>query len=336
MKFVLIGMCLLGSTLAAAQERVVNIYSARHYDTDEALYDEFEAATGIKVNRLEGGSDQLIVRLRREGRFSPADILITVDAGRLWRAEQADLFQPVASESLTERIPANLRHPDNLWFGFSQRARLIFYRKGAIDPTQIQTYEDLADPELRGRVCIRSSGNIYNLSLMASLIAAKGEQAALEWAQGVVANFARRPQGGDIDQLRALGAGVCDVAVANSYYFARLMDSDASEDAAVVEAVGWVFPNQQGCGTHVNISGAGLTAHAPHRAEAIAFLEYLAGDRAQRYFVEGNHEYPAVPGVERTAPLDRLGPFKADPLNVAELGRYQALAQRLFDRAGWP
>ncbi|MGF1605173.1 MAG: Fe(3+) ABC transporter substrate-binding protein [Rhodothalassiaceae bacterium] len=336
MKFVLIGMCLLGSTLAAAQERVVNIYSARHYDTDEALYDEFEAATGIKVNRLEGGSDQLIVRLRREGRFSPADILITVDAGRLWRAEQADLFQPVASESLTERIPANLRHPDNLWFGFSQRARLIFYRKGAIDPTQIQTYEDLADPELRGRVCIRSSGNIYNLSLMASLIAAKGEQAALEWAQGVVANFARRPQGGDIDQLRALGAGVCDVAVANSYYFARLMDSDASEDAAVVEAVGWVFPNQQGCGTHVNISGAGLTAHAPHRAEAIAFLEYLAGDRAQRYFAEGNHEYPAVPGVERTAPLDRLGPFKADPLNVAELGRYQALAQRLFDRAGWP
>lgn len=336
MKFVLIGMCLLGSTLAAAQERVVNIYSARHYDTDEALYDEFEAATGIKVNRLEGGSDQLIVRLRREGRFSPADILITVDAGRLWRAEQADLFQPVASESLTERIPANLRHPDNLWFGFSQRARLIFYRKGAIDPTQIQTYEDLADPELRGRVCIRSSGNIYNLSLMASLIAAKGEQAALEWAQGVVANFARRPQGGDIDQLRALGAGVCDVAVANSYYFARLMDSDASEDAAVVEAVGWVFPNQQGRGTHVNISGAGLTAHAPHRAEAIAFLEYLAGDRAQRYFAEGNHEYPAVPGVERTAPLDRLGPFKADPLNVAELGRYQALAQRLFDRAGWP
>ncbi len=336
MKFVLIGMCLLGSTLAAAQERVVNIYSARHYDTDEALYDEFEAATGIKVNRLEGGSDQLIVRLRREGRFSPADILITVDAGRLWRAEQADLFQPVASESLTERIPANLRHPDNLWFGFSQRARLIFYRKGAIDPTQIQTYEDLADPELRGRVCIRSSGNIYNLSLMASLIAAKGEQAALEWAQGVVANFARRPQGGDIDQLRALGAGVCDVAVANSYYFARLMDSDASEDAAVVEAVGWVFPNQQGRGTHVNISGAGLTAHAPHRAEAIAFLEYLAGDRAQRYFAEGNHEYPAVPGVERSAPLDRLGPFKADPLNVAELGRYQALAQRLFDRAGWP
>lgn len=312
----------------------VNIYSARHYDTDEALYDAFEAATGIRVNRLEGGSDELIARLQREGRYSPADLLITVDAGRLWRAET--LFQPVTSETLEARIPAEFRHPEGLWYGFSSRARLIFHRKGAIEPDRVQTYEDLADPELGARLCIRSSNNIYNLSLLASIIAHQGRQAARAWAEGVVANFARRPQGGDIDQLRALAAGVCDVAVANSYYFARLAASDRQADQELVAKLAPVFPNQQGRGTHVNISGAGLLKHAPNPDAARRFLDYLASPSAQRYFAEGNHEYPAVPGVQRTPVLTELGDFQRDDLNVSALGRHQAEAQRIFNEVGWP
>ena len=318
-----------------AEEAELNLYTSRHYQTDEALYARFTELTGIKVNRLEGKGDQLIERVRSEGANSPADILITVDAGRLWRAEQAGLFRPVQSAVLEERVPAHLRHPDGLWFGFSTRARLIYYNKDEIAADAVSTYEDLADPRWQGRVCIRSSGNIYNQSLLGAMIAADGEAEAEAWAEGVVSNFARNPTGGDTDQIRSVAAGECGLAVANSYYFARLMKSDKADDKAVVEKVGVVFPNQAGRGAHVNVSGAGVLKHAPHPEAAVKFLEYLVSEEAQRYFADGNNEYPVVDGVAANSVLEQLGSFKADPLNVSVLGENQPQAQRIFDRVGW-
>ncbi len=321
--------------VANAADAEVNLYSSRHYQTDEALYREFEEATGITVNRIEGKGDALIERIKSEGMNSPADVLITVDAGRLWRAEQNDLFQPVSSEALEERIPEHLRHPDGLWFGFSTRARLIYYDPDRVDPAHLKDYEDLADPRFKGMVCIRSSSNIYNQSLVASLIEAHGEAATEEWAKGVVANFARDPQGGDTDQIRAVAAGECAIALANSYYYVRLTQSDDEADRAVADKVRWIFPNQDDRGTHVNVSGAGVLEHAPNRDAAVKFLEYLSSPDAQRYFAEGNNEYPVVEGVDAAAPVLALGDFKVDQVNVAEYGRNQAAAQKLMDRAGW-
>jgi len=326
----------LGLSVAGAADRELNLYSSRHYQTDEALYEGFTKATGIKINRIEGKADVLIERIKSEGANSPADVLISVDAGRLWRAEHAGLLKPVQSKILEERVPANLRHPDGLWFGFSQRARLIFYDKKRIKAGEIGTYEDLADPKWRGQVCIRSSSNVYNLSLLGSIIANDGEAAAEAWAKGVVANFARSPQGGDTDQIKAVAAGECGVAVANSYYYVRLLTSDKDSDRAVAEAVGVVFPNQKGRGTHVNISGAGVVKTSPNPDAAVRFLEYLASDEAQRYFADGNNEYPVVAGLAAVPALSALGNFKADTLNVANLGKYQPMAQQIFDRVGWP
>lgn len=320
-----------------AQDEVkeLNLYSSRHYQTDEALYGNFTAETGIRINRLEGRGDELIERIRNEGVNSPADVLITVDAGRLWRAEQAGIFAATTSAALDAAVPANLRHPDGLWYGFSTRARLIFYNKELIDPAGLEGYEDLADAKWRDQICIRSSSNIYNLSLMAALIAHHGEEAAEAWAEGVVANFARQPQGGDTDQIRAVAAGECGIAVANSYYFARLMRSTSLEDQAVVAKIGVVFPNQGDRGTHVNVSGAGMAKNAPNPEHARLFLEYLASEPAQRYFADGNNEYPAVASVAPNAALGELGAFTVDSLNVSALGRNQAAAQIAFDRAGW-
>jgi iron(III) transport system substrate-binding protein len=320
---------------ARAGEQVLNLYTSRHYQTDEALYVGFTEATGIRINRIEGKGDALIERIRSEGANSPADILITVDAGRLWRAEQAGLFQPVASKVLESRIPAQLRHPEGRWFGFSRRARLIFTNKELVPEGSIRSYQDLADPKWRGLVCIRSSSNIYNLSLLGAMIAARGEEAAESWARGVVANFARPPRGGDTDQIRAVAAGECGIAVANSYYYARLLTSAKSRDRQAAQTVGVVFPDQEGRGTHINISGAGVLKHAPHLKAAIRFLEYLASEPAQRLFADGNNEYPAVEGLAPNRALASLGDFEADRINVAELGRNQPLAQRIFDRAGW-
>ena len=255
-------LALLSPPLAAQE---VNIYSSRHYQTDERLYEDFEKATGIRINRLEGEGDALIARLQQEGRNSPDEILLTVDAGRLWRAEEADLFQPIISDELTAKIPAHLRQPDGLWFGFSSRARMIFVNPDLVDPGLIKRYEDLADPRWKGQICIRSSSNIYNLSLMSAMIAHHGEEEAYIWAKGVVANFARPPQGGDTDQLRATAAGECAIAVANSYYFARLMLSEDKADQQVTAQLMPIFPNQKGRGTHVNISGAGILKFAPHK-----------------------------------------------------------------------
>jgi iron(III) transport system substrate-binding protein len=331
-----VGSAAFGTAALGAEARVLNLYTSRHYQTDEAFYDGFTKATGIEIKRIEGKGDVLIERIKNEGANSPADVLITADAGRLWRAEQAGLLRSLRSDVLESRIPASLRHPDGLWFGFSQRARLIFYDKTRIEAGAIESYEDLADPKWRGEVCIRSSSNIYNLSLLGSMIAADGEAAAEAWAKGVVANFARSPQGGDTDQIRAVAAGVCGIAVANSYYYARLLGSSKDSDRAAAQAVGVIFPNQKGRGTHINISGGGILKAAPHPDAAARFLEYLASDEAQRIFSDGNNEYPAVASVPPNKILVDLGEFKADTLNVANLGKNQPLAQRIFDRAGWP
>lgn len=326
---------LLAGTAAIASAAEVNIYSARHYQTDEQLYNGFTEATGIKINRIEDDSDKLISRIEAEGRNSPADILVTVDAGRLWRAEEKGIFAETSSDTLTKRIPASLRHPDGEYFGFSKRARLIFFNKAEMkDPPK--TYEALADPKYKGEICIRSSSNMYNLSLMASMIEAHGEEKALEWAKGVVANMARAPKGGDTDQIKAAAAGECGIAVANHYYFVRLMTSDKAADQDVVKAMGVVFPNQDDRGTHVNISGAGVLKHAPNKENAVKFLEYLASDKAQNYFAAGNYEYPVVEAVKPAEVVADLGrDFKQDPVNVSAYGRNQAQAQKLLDQAGW-
>jgi iron(III) transport system substrate-binding protein len=312
----------------------VNIYSARHYDTDLALYDEFTRETGIKVNRIEADSDALIERIRSEGEFSPADLFITVDAGRLWRAEQAGILAPVSSAVLEQRIPAHLRHPQGLWFGLSTRARVIIYNKAAGKPEGLAHYADLADPRFKGQICMRSSSNIYNISLLSSIIAHKGAAEAEQWARGVVANFARPPQGNDTAMIEAVAAGECRISIANTYYLARYAKGDA-RDKAIFAAVGVIFPDQDTTGTHVNVSGAGVVRTAPNRANAVKFLEYLTSEQAQRYLADGNNEYPAVRGMAANSAVERLGSFRADTLNAAELGKHQAEAVRIFDRAGW-
>ena len=321
---------------AHAEDKVLNLYSSRHYQTDEALYSGFTKATGIKVNRIEAGEDALIERIRNEGARSPADVLVTVDAGRLWRAQQLGLFQPVHSAVLEARIPQSFREPGGLWFGFSLRARVIAHNKAKVKAGELTSYEDLAQPKWQGRVCMRSSSNIYNLSLMGALIDHLGEAQAEAWAKAVRANLAREPKGGDTDQLKSVAAGECDVTISNQYYYARLARSQKADERAVADKIAVVFPNQSSWGTHVNVSGAGVMKNAPHREAAIRFLEYLASDEAQRYFADGNNEWPVVPGVQVVNPvLSAFGAFKLDPLNVAVLGRNQPGAQKLYDRVAW-
>ena len=320
----------------AQDNKVLNLYSSRHYQTDEALYSDFTRQTGIRINRIEAAEDALIERIRNEAERSPADVLVTVDAGRLWRAEQLGFFQPIKSALLDARIPANYREPNGLWYGFSLRARLIAYNKTKVKAAELPTYESLAEPKWKGRICMRSSTNIYNLSLMGAIIEHLGEQKAEQWAQAVKANLARDPRGGDTDQLKSVAAGECDVTISNQYYYARLVRSDKAEEREIAGKVGVVFPNQASWGTHVNISGAGVMKHAPNRQAAVKFLEYLASDEAQRYFADGNNEWPVVAGVKPDNPvLKMFGSFKQDVLNVAVLGRNQPAAQKIYDRAGW-
>jgi len=326
-----IGSLAAGPAFAAEE---VNIYTSRHYAGDQKLYDLFTEKTGIAVNRIEGKGPALLERLKAEGAASPADIFMTVDAGMFWRAEEAGVFQPIESKLLEERIPAYLRDPEGRWFGFSKRARVIYIDKAKVKNPP-ERYEDLAKDDYKGEICIRSSSNIYNLSLMASIIDADGEKAAQAWADGIVANMARDPQGGDTDQIRAVAAGACTIAVGNTYYYVRLLRSDEAADKEVVEKVGMIFPNQGDRGTHVNVSGAGVTAHAPNKANAVAFLEFMASDAAQEYFADGNNEYPAVPGVAANSAVVSLGTFKEDKINVSKLGELQPEAQKTMDRAGW-
>jgi iron(III) transport system substrate-binding protein len=319
---------------ANAEDKVLNLYSARHYQTDEALYANFTHQTGIKINRIEGKEEELLERIRNEGANSPADVFLTVDASRLAMAHELGLFAPLASKTLDARIPTNLRTED--WFAFSTRARVIVYNKTMVQSDWVKTYEDLANPRLKGKVCSRSGSHPYNLSLLASIIAHDGEAKAEAWARGVVANFARAPKGGDTDQIKAVAAGECGVTVSNTYYVARLMRSTKPEDQKIMEKIGVSWPNQATTGTHINVSGGGMLKTAPHKVAAARFLEYLASDDAQRYFADGNNEWPVVASVKVANPaLEKLGQFKADALPVKNLAMYRAKAQMIYDRAGY-
>ncbi|MFP4254541.1 MAG: Fe(3+) ABC transporter substrate-binding protein [Halothece sp.] len=318
-----------------AQGEEINLYSSRHYDTDEMLYENFTEQTGIRVNRLKGNADELITRIQNEGRNSPADILLTVDAARLWRAEEAGIFSPVSSEVLEENIPDNLRHPEGLWFSLTKRARVIMYNNQQVDPSELSTYEDLATEKWRDRAVVRSSNNVYNQSLVASLIANMGEEAAEKWCRGIVKNMVRPPQGGDMDQIKAVAAGLADVTLANTYYLARFAPGHAASNPNIFNRIGVFFPNQNGRGAHVNVSGGGVVKTAPNREAAIRFLEYLVSPPAQAIFAQGNSEYPVVPNVPLDPVIARFGDFKEDQVNVSQLGNNNPLAVKIMDRAGW-
>ncbi len=330
-----VGLLAFVPAVSIAQAEEVNVYSSRHYDTDLALYDTFTEQTGIKVNLIEAKADELLNRLEAEGANSPADLLITVDAGRLWRAAEAGVLTPVESDILAESVPEKYRHPDNLWFGLSKRARVIIYNAENGMPEGLGSYEDLADPAYKGLVCIRSSSNIYQISLMAELLEVHGAETAEGWAKGVVANFARDPEGNDTAQIKAVAAGECGLAVVNTYYVGRLLASENPEDRAVGESVGVLFPNQDDRGAHVNISGAGVLANAPNRDNAVAFLEYLVSEEAQRLFADGNNEYPVVPGVVPAGPIKDFMDFKASEVNANVYGANATEATETYDRAGW-
>jgi iron(III) transport system substrate-binding protein len=319
---------------------VLNLYSARHYQTDEALYEDFTKATGIKINRIDGDDNGILSRLKSEGAASPADIVLLVDASRLWRAEADGLFQPVKSDLLSQRIPATLRSEDkgqgSAWFGFSTRARVIVYDKLRVKREEVDTYEDLAAPANKGRLCTRSGSHPYNLSLFGAMLQHLGPQKTEAWLQGLVDNMARTPKGGDTDQIRAVASGECGVAISNSYYLARLMRSNKPEDRSVIEKVGVVFPNQADHGAHVNVAGGAVARHAKNREAAVKFLEYLASDSAQRHFAEGNNEWPVVTSVRTQNPaLQALGEFKAETVPVSVIGANQAEVQRMLDRVGY-
>lgn len=327
-------------SVAQAQEKVLNLYSARHYQTDELLYSNFTKQTGIKINRIEADDNALFERLKNEGKNSPADVIVMVDAARIWRAEIEGFFQPVKSAVLNTRIPANLRGKDDgqgpEWFGFSTRARVIVYNKASVNPADVATYESLADPKNKGKVCTRSGSHPYNLSLIGSMIERDGEKATEQWAKGMVANFARPPRGGDTDQIKGVASGECGVAIANSYYYVRMLRSTKPEDIAAMKNVGFVWPNAKTSGTHFNIAGGGVAKNAPHREAAVKFLEYLASDEAQAYFADGNNEWPAVKKVRvKNEALESLGTYKMENISIAAIGKNQIAAQKILDRVGY-
>jgi iron(III) transport system substrate-binding protein len=331
----------LALNLAQAQDnKTLNLYSARHYQTDEALYDNFTKATGIRIQRVDADDAGLLARLKSEGANSPADVVLLVDAARLWRAEVDGLFAPVKSKVLEERIPAHLRSQDDgqgsQWFGFSTRGRVIVYDKTRVKKTEVDTYEKLADPVNKGRVCTRAGSHPYNLSLFGAMVEHLGEAGTEAWLKGVVANMARAPKGGDTDQIKAVASGECAVALTNTYYLARMMRSSNPADMAVVERVGVVFPNQASHGTHVNIAGGAMARHAKNREAAVKFLEYLASADAQNYFANGNNEWPAAKDVKvRNPALESFGSFKQETVPVSKMGMNQTKVQQMLDRVGY-
>lgn len=325
---------------ALAQEQVLNLYSARHYQTDEALYANFTKATGIRINRVDTDDAGLVARLKSEGSSSPADVILLVDAARLWQAERDGLFGPVKSAVLEQRIPAHLRATDkgqgSDWFGFSTRARIVVYNKLSVKREDVDTYEELADPKNKGKVCLRSGSHPYNLSLFGAMYEHMGAERTEAWLKGIVANMARAPKGGDTDQIKAAASGECQIAVTNSYYLARMMRSDKPEDRAVVERLGVVFPNQQSWGTHMNIAGGAMAKHAKNRDNAVKFLEYLSSPEAQIYFANGNNEWPVVAGVKVPNPaLDAMGSFKSETIPVSAVGANLPKVQQLLDKVGF-
>ncbi|EEE44857.1 Fe(3+) ABC transporter substrate-binding protein [Roseibium alexandrii] len=325
---------LIASSPLALATGELNLYSSRHYDTDERLYSDFEEQSGIKINRIEGKADELLTRMEAEGQNSPADILLTVDTSRLERAKGMGLLQSVESPVLEQRLPGYVQDDDNQWFGFSQRARIIFYDKEKVaEPPR--TYQDLADPKYKGMICIRSSSNVYTQTITAALIEHLGEEAVKDWATAVVGNFARDPQGGDTDQLRGIVSGECAIAMSNTYYFGRALRKPVKGLSDDVAKIGWVFPNQDNIGAHMNLSGGGVAKHSPNKENAIKFLEYLASDQAQQYFSAGNDEYPAVPGVGISPSVAQLGFFKPDDVDASAIAENVPAAQKLLNEAGW-
>ena len=331
----LLGTAITVSTLTAAQAQELNLYSSRHYDTDERLYSDFTAATGITINRIEGNADELIARMQAEGANSPADVFLTVDTVRLARAADMGLLQPIESEILETRVPAYLQDDDNNWFAFSQRARILFYDKTEVTNPP-QSYQDLAKPEYAGQVCIRSATNVYTQNIVAALIAQLGEAAVQDWATAVVGNFARAPQGGDTDQLRGIASGECNIAMSNTYYYSRIIrEGDSQITPEQLANIGWVFPNQNDIGAHMNVSGGGVAANAPNRENAIKFLEYLTSEQAQQYFSAGNDEYPAVPGVGLAPSVAALGIFRPDTIDLSDIAANVEAAVTVLNTAGW-
>ena len=322
---------------ASAEDKLLNLYSARHYQTDEALYANFTQQTGIKINRIEGKEDELLERIKNEGANSPADIFLTVDAARLAKAHELGLFAPLTSKLLETRIPAHLRTED--WFSFSTRARVIVYNKVKVQKADVDTYEELGDPKNKGKLCIRSGSHPYNLSLFGAVTEHLGEQKAEAWLKGVVANLARPPKGGDTDQIKAVASGECDIGVTNSYYLARMMRSNKPEDVAVVNKVGVVFPNQASWGTHLNIAGGAVAKHAKNKENAVKFLEYLASPEAQNYFANGNNEWPAVKSVTLDNPALKAmtgnAPFKSETIPISAVGANVTKVQQMLDRVGF-
>ncbi|PKD44874.1 Fe(3+) ABC transporter substrate-binding protein [Rhodohalobacter barkolensis] len=335
MKRILLLIASLAFLFSCSDTNELNIYSSRHYDTDLELYDQFTEETGIEINLIEGSSDELIERMRNEGINSPADVVITVDAGRLWRAKEAGVLQPIESDYLERVIPDQLRDVDDMWVGLSERVRGIIYNKENVDPEDLKGYLELADEEWSGRLCVRSSNNIYNQSLVASMIESHGEERVEEWAEGLVNNFARDPQGGDTDQIKAVAAGICDVAIANHYYLARLMQSEQEQDQEVAENVAIYFPTSEFGGAHVNISGAGIASNSPNKENAVRFIEYLATEEAQQLYSIGNNEFPILQDMEVPGVLGEFGSFDSDAVNVTSYGENNPLAIRLMDRVGW-
>ena len=320
--------------------QTLNLYSARHYQTDEALYAEFTKQTGIKINRIEADDNALLERLKSEGKNSPADVILLVDAARLWRAEIEGFFQPIQSKILETRIPKNFRSNDigkgSQWFGFSTRARVIVYNKATVDPKNIDTYEKLADPVNKGKVCTRSGSHPYMLSLIGAMVERQGEAKTEAWAKGMVANMARAPKGGDTDQIKGVASGECGVALTNSYYLARLMRSKKPADQEIVAKVGMIWPNQASSGTHMNVAGGAVASNAPNKVAAIKFLEYLASDTAQKYFADGNNEWPVVKSVKtNNEALNKLGNFKQENISIAAIGKNQIYAQKILDRVSY-
>lgn len=319
----------------APVERQVNIYTHRHYDSDKALFQAFTAETGIKVRVVQAGDDELMARLEAEGRRSPCDVLMTADAGRLGQATARGLLQPVESAVLKANIPAWLRDPQDHWFGLTMRARVLAYHTNRVDPATVRTWSDLSDARWKGRILVRSSENVYNQSLVAAMIAHDGTVNAQAWATSIVGNMARRPQGGDTDQLLAVAEGIGDVAIVNSYYIGKVMSSDEPQHQAAKASLGVVFPTMGAHGVHVNVSGAGVARFAPDRDAAIQLLEFLSGKEAQKQFAEGNHEYPVMPGIAWSSTLANFGTFMPDTLAMSALGKHNAEAIKVFDAAGW-
>jgi iron(III) transport system substrate-binding protein len=323
------------SAAPATDPGVVNVYSSRHYDADEALYARFTEQTGIRVNVVEGNADQLIARLRAEGEASPADVFVAADAGALWRAQDAGLLQATRSDTINSRIPSNLRAPGGEWFGFARRARIVAYDPARVRPEEVDTYEEIAAPRFRGKLCVRSSESVYNLSLVGALIEAWGPERARQWVDGVVANMARPPEGGDRDQIRAVAAGVCEIALTNSYYFIRMGNGEEAADREVAGKLRLAWPSLNGQGAHVNVSGGGVAAHAPNRDNAVRLLEFLSTPESQTLVAQMNYEYPISPDVAAPAPVDAYAGFQANPMAVSLYGPRQGEAQSMMSAAGW-